>query len=59
MNCDPRNRRDYIEVKIRNWLELAVNGIDPHDRVRARRNYRRLLHSYPELAFSHGFTEAV
>src|ERR1700746_3180379 len=29
MNCDPRNRRDYIEVKIRNWLGVGVKGNYP------------------------------
>jgi len=54
MNCDIRNRNDYLSARMRAWLELAIYGVDENDCKRARRNYSRLILAYPEIAIAAG-----
>lgn len=55
MNCNPRNYSDHIAARMHSWLEVARNAVDAAARRRGRRNFRRLVDAYPEVAASHGF----
>ncbi len=57
MNCNPGNRFDYLEMKIRGWLELALYGLTKQERARSRRNFRHLVRKYPVIADYCGFSE--
>lgn len=54
MNCDTRNRSDYLADRMRNWLEVAIYGLEEGERKRAQKNYCRLLLAYPEIAIATG-----
>ncbi len=47
------NTRDYpavIMAKMRDWNNVAQNGIDAAGRARGKKNLRYLVNKYPELA---------
>jgi hypothetical protein len=53
------NKRDFaycIAIRIRQWWDVAGNGINLHDRARARKNFRALVRKYPEIAKASGFS---
>jgi hypothetical protein len=53
-NCDAGNRTDYLAAGMRNWLEIAIYGLEAFERKCAQRNYWRLLLAYPEIAIAAG-----
>jgi hypothetical protein len=59
MNCNPRNRRDYLIAKMLGWRELASCGIDVYERARGRRNIRRLAVAHPDVAIDCGLGQLV
>jgi hypothetical protein len=50
MNCNPKNQHDHLVAKILGWREVANCGVDHCERVRGRRNLRRLANTHPEIA---------
>lgn len=41
-----------ISNRMRDWLQVATNGLNASDRARARRNLRRLVQKYPESGWA-------
>ncbi len=54
MNCDAKNQTDYLAARMRNWLEIAIYGLEECERKRAQRDYCRLVLAYPEIAIAAG-----
>lgn len=50
MNANAQNYELVIQHRMNIWLEVAECGIVPQERTKARRNLRRLIRKYPELA---------
>jgi hypothetical protein len=57
MNCKPENQSGYIQLKMQGWRQVASLGLNESDRLRARKNFLKLINRYPELAHSLGYTE--
>ena len=57
MNCKSENHSSYIELKMQGWAQVASMGINEWDRLRARKNFLRLIKRYPELAESLRYKE--
>ena len=57
MNCKPSNREFFLRRKLSQQLDIATRGINPGDRIRARKNFLRTLERHPELAARLGYTE--
>jgi hypothetical protein len=59
MNCKPETHSSYIELKMQGWEQVASLGLNEADRLRARKNLKRLIRRYPEQAQSLGYTEQI
>ena len=59
MNCKSQNRLDFVEVRLRNWADIARNTNDQRVRARARKNLTNLIKGYPGVAESLGFSIEV
>ena len=57
MNCKPANHYSYLELKVQGWAHVTSMGINESDRLRAQKNFLRLIKQYPELAQSMGYSE--
>ena len=56
MNCRPENVLDFIEVRMRDWADIARNANDQRVRDQARKNLTNLIKGYPGVAESLGFS---
>jgi hypothetical protein len=57
MNCKPENHSSYIELKMQGWRQVACVGLIELERLRARKNFLRLINRYPELAQWMGYSD--
>ena len=57
MNCRPDLREFFLARKFSQHLDVATRGIDLSLRVRARKNFLRLMELHPDLAARLGYTE--
>jgi hypothetical protein len=57
MNCKPENHSSYIQLRMQDWRQIASLGLNESDRLRARKNFLKLINRYPEVAHLLRYTE--
>jgi hypothetical protein len=57
MNCRLENFEALIVARMELWWTINNSTLTPWIGRRARKNYRRLIRTYPGIASAYGFTE--
>lgn len=58
MRASPEVKKLMVNQKISRWFTLSQQpGLARKDREAARRNYRKLIRTYPKIAKANGWTE--